>query len=455
MALSHTRFTQGYNNCPAETEQLLCMWDEKSQSPRFFWSYVCGFGNAASVVSFCRLPELVSRFTARLFATFTRAYIDDYLQPDFKIANNSSQEVLAFIHHAIGVPLAACLHESCANCNKSPKDLVTGNLPKCKRRRFHHTQEELGVIINMKNAHKGFIDFCPKPGRCERILADLDACQSRGLLPPHEAEEILGRLGFVTHSSIFGGVARAPTLPFYRRAYKRSLDGLSADLSTCWTTKMDQALEFLHAILHKDRLPHRRVFFNDQPPALGYSDAQGETYGIGLVTFDPFDLQIGIPGRFSATIIPAWLLERLRLIHPRDDDQGIIACVELVGAISLLLTYPDNFAHRRAFLFQDNSCAFAAMVSGRSSSISLNEVANIYHLIAAALGIDVWVEWCASEAMIADMPSRLDSAHKHHEKFKSLKLAEREAVFPTPKEWDDPISFYFSLRRKFGSKLIS
>jgi len=148
----------------------------------------------------------------------------------------------------------------------------------------------------MSNAHKGFVDFFPKPGRCERILSDLDKCKDRGIITPHEAEEILGRLGFVTHSSISGGVARAPTLPFYHRAYKRSLDGLSCDLSTAWTTRMDQALEFLHALLHKDKLPHQRVFFNDQPPVLGYSNAQGETYGKGLVVFDPFDLRAGVPG---------------------------------------------------------------------------------------------------------------------------------------------------------------
>ena len=121
ITLSLDEVSQGYNNCPAETEQLLCIWDEKSQFALFFLSYVCGFGNAASVVSFCRLPELVTRFTARLFATFTRACIDDYLQPDFKLANNSSQAALAFVHRAIGVPLAACMHEACVNCNESLK----------------------------------------------------------------------------------------------------------------------------------------------------------------------------------------------------------------------------------------------------------------------------------------------------------------------------------------------
>jgi len=153
-----------HNNCPAETEQLLCMWDEKSQSALFFLSYVCGFGNAASVVSFCGLPELVARFTARLFNTFTWAYIDDYLQPDFKLANNSSQEALAFVHQAIGVPLAACMHKACANCNESPKALNKAPLPKCKRRWFNHIQEGLGIVINMSNAHKGFVDFSPKHG---------------------------------------------------------------------------------------------------------------------------------------------------------------------------------------------------------------------------------------------------------------------------------------------------
>jgi len=164
---------------------------------------------------------------------------------------------------------------------------------------------------------------------------------------------------------------------------------------------------------------------------------------------------MNVPGRFAATQIPQWLLNVLHLTRPRNDNQEIIACVELVGVISLLLTYPDIFAHCRAFLCQDNSCAFAAMVSRRSRSENLNSVANVYHLVAEALGIDSWAERCTNKAMLADKPSSFELHHEHHADFIKMGLVERTAVFPTAEEWSDPITFYLSLCRTFGSRLTT
>ena len=108
----------------------------------------------------------------------------------------------------------------------------------------------------MHNAHRGFVVYSPKLGRCERVLTDLQECQRQGLLLPHQAEKVLGWLGFVTHSSILGGVGRAPTLPFYHQAYKQSLNGLSSDLFNAWADWIDHTLVLLHALFYKDKLPH-------------------------------------------------------------------------------------------------------------------------------------------------------------------------------------------------------
>ena len=96
-------------------------------------------------------------------------------------------------------------------------------------------------------------------------------------------------------------------------------------------------------------------------------------------------------------------------MHPRDDDQGLINCVELVGAISLLLTFADIISDRHALLYQDNSTAFHCMVSGSSRSMALAAIANIYHCVVAALNPNTWVELASSNAMIADVPSRMRS----------------------------------------------
>ena len=136
MTIALDDIEKGYNNLPAATPQVLCMWDETAQESRYYLSFVCGFGNAASVISFCRVPELIARFCTRLFGTLSRAYIDDWLQPCFRVAGASSQSCLAFVHKAVGIPLAACGHTSCAECCAHPsppqQDVV---MPRCKRRR--------------------------------------------------------------------------------------------------------------------------------------------------------------------------------------------------------------------------------------------------------------------------------------------------------------------------------
>ena len=76
----------------------------------------------------------------------------------------------------------------------------------------------------------------------------------------------------------------------------------------------------------------------------------------------------------------------------KERDAGLINCAELIGAISLLLTHPDCFAGRQVFLFQDNSTAFNCMCRGSSNSSALNYISHVYHLVAAALRMDTWVE---------------------------------------------------------------
>jgi hypothetical protein len=89
------------------------------------------------------------------------------------------------------------------------------------------------------------------------------------------------------------------------------------------------------------------------------------------------------------------------------------------------------------------------MCTGSSTSVILNEIAHIYHLVVAALRLDTWVEWCSTHAMLADMPSRPFGPHKHRAAFAELGLIERSAIFPSEAEWLNPIMFFHTLRRRF------
>ena len=131
--------------------------------------------------------------------------------------------------------------------------------------------------------------------------------------------------------------------------------------------------------------------------------------------------------------------------------------MELVGAISLLLTYEDSFYGRSALLYQDNSSAFHAMVSGGAKSSALAAVANVFHCALAGLNANVWIEHANTKAMVADIPSRMQttSPHPDTELFRKLVPNERTAVFPSPAEWENPILLLDAIRLRRLARLES
>ena len=217
---------------------------------------------------------------------------------------------------------------------------------------------------------------------------------------------------------------------------------------------MSTSLNFLEALLLPACLPRRRVFFNSTPPLVAYSDAEGARFGIGLTFLDPMarvnEAQRLPGGVFCATRCPEWILDELRALHSRDDDKGLINCVELVGAISLLLTFEADLYGRCALIYQDNSAAFHAMVSGAARSPPLAQVANVFQCALAGLNMNVWIEHANTKSMVADIPSRMHTAHPHPDTalFRSLVSHERVAVFPTRSEWRDPISLLNKIRSR-------
>ncbi|MFN9685582.1 MAG: hypothetical protein ACK583_10025, partial [Cyanobacteriota bacterium] len=346
----------GYNNLPTDREYVMCAWDDDVKAARFYTSRVMMFGSTASVNHFCRLPSLIERLGARLFGTLARAYVDDWVITDFVAAGDSAQQALATIHRDIGIPLAACQHACCSQCNRNPRPDPPPSMPKCKRRRPSQIQELLGVVCDVSQAHTGSVRYSPKPARCAKVLRELEAA-SQSTLSAKQAERLCGKLQFICNSSIFGGVGRAQTLAFHRRSQSRSMDGRTPCTSEAWTADLESARLFLEMILHRDRLPQRVVEFQDSPPIIVYSDAEGSNFHIGLVAWDPLD-----PKRIHSTNgqCPLWLREHARSLSPnvRNDDDGMINVVEMAGALALLTTFPDLLRGRRVFMYQDNSTAF-------------------------------------------------------------------------------------------------
>lgn len=203
-------------------------------------------------------------------------------------AGDSAHRVLAAVHRDIGIPLAACHHACCGQCHSHPRPDPPPVMPRCKRKRPSQTQELLGVICDVSQAHTGSVRYSPKPMRCSKVLRELEAA-SKATLTAKQAERLCGKLQFICNSSIFGGVGRAQTLALHRRSHSRSLDGRTSCTSEALTADLESARLFLEIILHKDRLPQRVVEFQDTPPIIVYSDAEGRHFNIGLVAWDPLD----------------------------------------------------------------------------------------------------------------------------------------------------------------------
>ena len=441
----------GYNNLPTDREYVTCAWDDEVKAARFYTSSVMMFGSTASVNHSCRLPSLIERLGARLFGTLARAYVDDRVITDFVAAGDSAQQALAAIHRDIGIPLAACQHAGCSQCKRNPRPDPPPSMPKCKGRRPSQIQELLGVVCDVSQAHTGSVRYSPRPARCAKVLRELEAA-SKSTLSARQAERLCGKLQFICNSSIFGGVGRAQTLAFHRRSQSRSMDGRTSCTSEAWTADLESARLFLEMILHRDRLPQRVVEFQESPPIIVYSDAEGCNFHIGLVAWDPWD-----PKRIHSANgqCPLWLREHARSLSPdvRNDDDGMINVVEMAGALALLTTFPDLLRGHRVFMYQDNSTAFHCAVTGNCHDAAVRDVGARFHLAAAGLGVGLWVEWVNTKAQLADDPSRIHEwkthggpGHEHETPFSNLITDIRPLVLPAEREWPDQLAFLDQMR---------
>lgn len=68
-------------------------------------------------------------------------------------------------------------------------------------------------------------------------------------------------------------------------------------------------------------------------------------------------------------------------------------------------------------------------------------MANMYNYVTALLDVDTWVEYVASAANIADIPSRLgnrwEPRHEDWDKLHQMGFEEREMCFPSELEWSN------------------
>ena len=173
-----------------------------------------------------------------------------------------------------------------------------------------------------------------------------------------------------------------------------------------------EALAFFVQILPS--LPPRKFFFRrrKRPPIILYTDAMydpGKSPAgmVGVVVYDPED-QGRRPSekpsrwRYASAGVPLELLAKFR---PREQYVGQL---EVLAGVAAFTSRPEQFRGRDVIHFIDNSGALVGLAKGYSRDVDSARLISVFHTMNAALRANVWFEYVASAANIADLPSRND-----------------------------------------------
>ena len=379
-----------------------------SERPEFYWLPGHNFGLVSAVINFNLLPEFAVVAMRALFLVVVDHYVDDFIVVDVSPGGSSARAGVEsfFLMLGSGVPRPP------SHRMRSPE------LDPEKTKATNATNVVLGVVADTSpmGGSSPHVAFRVDPDRVDTVLGEFRAAFQRGVLTPHEASRLRGKLFFCL-SAAYAMVGRAATLPLVQRQYRDSSYEFLPD------SELHHSLQFFEALL--PALPPLIVPVDRDPtpPLVIYTDAsfyraKRKRYecavafsrlrgGLGAVVFDPVSHTA-----VSAAGDPDW---GVLLSSWRHDRRTYIAELETLAAISVYTTYPDLIKGRKVLHFIDNTQALSALVHGYSGKPDLAKSVNVFYLQMLALRGSVFFEYVPSKANIADLPSRRLYAQLQHE----------------------------------------
>lgn len=364
------------------------------------------FGLASAVNQFNRLPEFSVAVARRLFGVCTAHYFDDFptAEPDF--AGDSGQLCLTELHAEIGFPF-------------EPR----------KSTRPAGVRVFLGVESDFRRLWSdGVVEMAVPAERAERTTGILGQILRTRWLPASLAATVCGKVQFLT-TWAYGRVGRAAMQPLHRRrSEKRGFDGLDDAAAA--------AVGFLHSLIPV--LPRRviRLRGTARPAVRLWTDAMWEEAAdeparIGIVVHLPgYVTEHGrtIEGKYlhASMVVPSDVMEAFV------ERRQYIGQLELLAAVAAYTTFADELRGRRVIHWIDNTSALAALIKGYSRAPDSARIVHAFHAFNVGLRASCWLEYVASKANIADMPSRGDFGL-----LEELGSEERECILPPTDSWDE------------------
>lgn len=381
---------------------------------RFFELPSFVFGLKSAVYGFNRVPATCVEIARRLLACCSGSYFDDFPTVEPSFALDSGQCALHLVQDLTGFPLAPA--------KSKPPSLV---------RKF------LGIMTDFTRLQShGEARLYVEKERAARITAVMTEARRAGHMSRRDAERLNGKLTFAL-SYVAYRVGRGVMQPLIRWASGHP----RAQQSTSWQA-VDKALAFLITLL--SLLPPRIFRLRGAPPrpcVKVWTDAAWEPTStapatVGIVVYIP--PEAGQRGRYlySSMVVPEEYMQQFQV------RRQYIGQLELLAAVAAYTTFHAELRDRRVIHWIDNTSALAGLIRGYAGAIDSAHIVHAFHALNAGLRTDVWFEYIASKANIADLPSRMD-----FDLLRRLRAQERPCVLPATDEWLLPAQTWLEARR--------
>jgi hypothetical protein len=313
----------------------------------------------------------------RIFGVPCAAYVDDFDTTDPVCAGKSGKEALHTLCRLMGVPLS-----------RGAKDVDPAP-----------SNPFLGVVADLSRVVDGIAVLKSKVTRVARMIVDMEDMLQAGRASKTTMEQIVGKLEYTSTSGAAGRFGRA-ALSMLRSWAQHGF------ASVPFPEAVELALRFFILVL--PLIPPRVFKLRKVPrsPILVYTDARyspnsPEPAQIGIAIFDPEDVEAGAPQwRHSDLVISPALMAKFR------EREQYVGQLEVLGGVAAYTSRPEQFRGRDVVHFIDNTGALFGLSKGYSGDDDSARLIHSFHSVLGAIDCNVWLEYVASGANIADLPSR-------------------------------------------------
>ena len=370
---------KAYRQVPVSTDSLRCsvaLVHNTDGEPNYFVSQSLPFGACSSVYAFNRISASIRFLIQKVLGGILTVFYDDFAELEAGASGDLMDRIVSRFLSILGWTHA-----------------TTGS----KGLSFSASFTVLGASVDLKQLAQGRLVISNKEGRLERIASLIHAAAK--VYPPkrRECQVLAGLLQYSVGSSL------GATLRMAARAFSSMTAGRYPRKASSYK----QLCEWLVGLVQKVK-PRIVDLTSSTAPILVFTDASfdGAIARWGSVIIDQHqNTRLVAGGIISPDLVKHWISQV--------GDQ-IICEAELYAALITRHFINKRWSNRRAIFWIDNDASSLCLIKTISTSPPMLIMSQLFHSFVEGDNVACWFERVASEANIADLPSRgmIDEAAK-------------------------------------------